>query len=366
MSKKVILLYPYYRGISGAYNRYLLLKKLLNKAGFSVRFIFLYDKTFNSNISKILYRLIKYFKVEFIIFFYAIFKNYYFITDFNPSILAIFSKNVLIQIHDISWENKQFARHNLIFHQIFKLFIKYYSNILTVSKTSMTAIKRVSGRKKIVHYLYNSVSENYIKESNKIGNEKFFLNKNKTSKMLNNGLPNILYIATLIPRKCHFDLLEALSQTEAILNVNLVGLPIDKEILKLIQNKKTPKGNIIRSNINYFPMLSQKEICNLLMYSSAYISTSLVEGFGIPVLEANLYKLPLIIRDIEINRELFPEATFFESTLQLANLLGELKSISNNQIYNRKKIASNITEDNIIDLFNYSNLSNELTRIIKN
>lgn len=366
MHKKIILLYPYYRGISGAYNRYLLLEKILKRAGFSVKFILLYDKKFNSSLSKNFFRFIKFLKVECLIFFYAIFKDYYFITDFNPSIIAIFSKNVLIQIHDISWGNKNFARHNSIFHQIFKFFIKYYSNILTVSKTSMKSIKKVSGRKKIVHYLYNSVNENYIKESNKIGNEKIILYEKYTSKMLNKNLPNILYIATLIPRKCHFDLLEALSKTEEILNVNLVGLPIDKKILESIQTKKNSKGNIFKSNINYFPKLSQKELCNLLMYSSAYISTSLNEGFGIPVLEANLYKVPLIIRDIEINRELFPEAIFFQSTSQLANLLCQVKPLSKNQIEDRKKIASKISEDNIIDLFNYSNLSNELTKIISN
>ena len=48
-----------------------------------------------------------------------------------------------------------------------------------------------------------------------------------------------------------------------------------------------------------------------LLYSSAYVSTSMIEGFGIPVLEAQLYEIPLIIRDIEINRELFPQSLFF-------------------------------------------------------
>ena len=366
MNKKIILLYPYYCGVSGAYNRYILLEQLLKRSGFSVKFILFYDKKYNSNLSKTLYRVINFLKVESLIFFYSILKGYYFITDFNPSIFALLSKKVLIQIHDISWEKKIFARHNSFFYKIFKFFIKYYSNILTVSKTSMKEIKKVSGRKKIVYFLYNSVNENYIKESNKIGKEKFLLKNDNTSKMLNKSLPNILYIATLIPRKCHLDLLEALSKTESILNVNLVGLPIDKKILEFIQTKKTSSGNIIKSNINYFPKLSQRELCNLLIYSSAYISTSLNEGFGIPVLEAKLYKVPLIIRDIDINRELFPQATFFESTSQLAKLLSELKSISKLQIDDRKKIASNISGDNITDLFNYSNLSNELKNIILN
>ena len=366
MNKKVILIYPYYRGISGAYNRYLLLEKLIEKAGFSVKFILFKDRKFNSNFTKFIYKFIKFINIEFLIFFYSVCKNYYLITDFNPSIVALFSKNVLIQIHDVSWENKKFIRHNLFSYKIFKIFIKNYSKILTVSKTSREAIRKVSGRKKEIFILYNSVNQNYIKESNKIGHEKLFIKNSITSKMINRSLPNIIYIATLIPRKGHIDLLEALSKTQTLLNINLVGLPIEKKILDLIQTKKTLNGNIIKSNINYFPKLSQRELCNLLIYSSSYVSTSLNEGFGIPVLEANLYEIPLIIRDIDINRELFPEARFFDSTFQLANLLSEIKPISEFEIEYRKNIASNISEENIKDIFNYLNLSNELKNKIFN
>ena len=365
MNKKIILLYPYFNGISGAYNRYLLLEKLIKKSNISVKLILIKDKKYKSNFIKIIYKLIRFLKVEFIILFYSIFKNYYCITDFNPSILALFSKNVFIQIHDVSWENDKFARHNLIFYEILKFFLKYYSNILTVSKTSMLSIKKTCGRNKRISYLYNSVNTNYISESNNIKNNGPFKIK-IDSKIINLNNPNILYIATLTPRKCHLDLLEALSITNSFLNVNLVGYPTDKRILDLIKTKKTLSGNVIKSNINYFPKLTQKELCNLLFFSSAYISTSLYEGFGIPVLEAQTYKVPLIIRDIDINRELFPEAKFFNSTIQLSNYLKDIKRLSKVELEQRRKIVSKISEDNINVRFNYSHLSRELKKIIFN
>ena len=110
MKKKVILLYPYYR-ISGAYNRYLLLGNLARELVLMLSLSYSKDRKFNSTFTKIIYKLIKFIKVECLIFFYSLFKRYYFITDFNPSIIALFSKNVLIQIHDVSWENKKFVRH---------------------------------------------------------------------------------------------------------------------------------------------------------------------------------------------------------------------------------------------------------------
>ena len=90
------------------------------------------------------------------------------------------------------------------------------------------------------------------------------------------------------------------------------------------------------------------------------------EGFGIPVLEAQLYKIPLIIRDIEINRELFPDAKFFKSNSQLTNLLNDVKSLSKAEIEERKKIISLINQDNINQRFSYSNLSKKLEDIILN
>ena len=162
-----------------------------------------------------------------------------------------------------------------------------------------------------------------------MGNYRDQLGNSMISCGINSNLPNILYIATLIPRKSHIDLLESISNCSSLLNVNLVGLPTEKDILELIKNKKTLKGNHIESNINYFPKLSQKELCNLLINSSAYISTSMEEGFGIPVLEAHLYKVPLILRDIKINRELFPRATFFKSNNELTSLLNNLKNYQN-------------------------------------
>ena len=88
------------------------------------------------------------------------------------------------------------------------------------------------------------------------------------------------------------------------------------------------------------------------------------EGFGIPVLEAQLYKIPLIVRDLDVNRELFPKANFFKTNLQLTKLLNDIKHLSEAEIEQRKRIISNISQDNISHLFSYSSLSKKLNNII--
>ena len=207
------------------------------------------------------------------------------------------------------------------------------------------------------------MNEEFIIQSNNIGKD-YKIDFNLITENNKFNLPSILYIATLIPRKCHLDLLEALSKTDNLFNVNLVGDPIDKEILSYIRNKITPTGRNIESNINYFPKLSQRDLCNLLIHSSAYISTSINEGFGIPVLEANLYDIPIIIRDININRELFPNARFFKSNQELISIMSNIKKLSKFEIIERKKIASKISQTNIMNSFNYINLSQKLKSII--
>ena len=88
------------------------------------------------------------------------------------------------------------------------------------------------------------------------------------------------------------------------------------------------------------------------------------EGFGIPVLEAQLYKVPLIIRDIDINRELYPNAQFFRSNKQLINLLNNIRKLSIEEIKKRNQIVSQINQDTIMKPFDYLTLSKKLKNII--
>jgi len=56
-TKKIILLYPYYNGVSGAFNRYLLLEKLIKKNNIKVKLIKLYERKNSSGLLKIFYKI---------------------------------------------------------------------------------------------------------------------------------------------------------------------------------------------------------------------------------------------------------------------------------------------------------------------
>lgn len=56
------------------------------------------------------------------------------------------------------------------------------------------------------------------------------------------------------------------------------------------------------------------ELINALSHSDVLISTSVVEGFGLPLLEANAIGLQVLARDIQVFRECFPFAVFFDGS----------------------------------------------------
>ena len=126
--KKVILLYPYYCGISGAYNRYLLLEKLFKKTNTKAKFILIKYQKFKFFLVNFIYKFLKFLKIKDFIFFYSVIKNFYFITDFNPSITALFSKNVFVQIHDVSWVNKNFVSDLFFIQYLVLLVLCKYTN----------------------------------------------------------------------------------------------------------------------------------------------------------------------------------------------------------------------------------------------
>ena len=76
--------------------------------------------------------------------------------------------------------------------------------------------------------------------------------------------------------------------------------------------------------------------------------------------------MPLLLRDIEVNRELFSGAKFFKSINELTMLLNDIKPISEDEIKNRKEKLFNLSEDNLMELWNYSTLSKKLRNIIVN
>lgn len=71
----------------------------------------------------------------------------------------------------------------------------------------------------------------------------------------------------------------------------------------------------LKNNVKCAGRVSDEELISLYSNAIAYVSPSLSEGFGIPLIEAMKYEAPLFISDIPIYREVAGNAaTYFDAT----------------------------------------------------
>ena len=75
--------------------------------------------------------------------------------------------------------------------------------------------------------------------------------------------------------------------------------------------------------------LSNVDLCSLFLNTNLFVSLSLFEGFGIPLLDSKCFGIPSILSDIDVYREqheLFPSQTLFLPSHLTPNTLSQHKS----------------------------------------
>jgi glycosyltransferase involved in cell wall biosynthesis len=131
----------------------------------------------------------------------------------------------------------------------------------------------------------------------------------------NNFDSKFLVVSTIEPRKSHEQVLrafEVLWNEGKNFSLTFVGRQ-GWHTEELIDEIKSHPLN--GKFLFWFPKLSDVELSQLYKNSSALINASIGEGFGLPLREALMHKLPLILRDIEVFREVAGEdAWFFTGT----------------------------------------------------
>lgn len=120
----------------------------------------------------------------------------------------------------------------------------------------------------------------------------------------------ILCIATMEPRKnidklikAYIRLPQKIRKKYPLVLVGSIGWK-SEDTLKLMKD--------FQDNIYYFGYLSKRQISSMYKSSFFFIYPSIYEGFGLPVAEASYFRLPLLISNIPVFKELFPFASFFD------------------------------------------------------
>jgi glycosyltransferase involved in cell wall biosynthesis len=174
--------------------------------------------------------------------------------------------------------------------------ITHADQVLTISDTiKQEILERYNIKEDRIKVIYPSFDKSYqTTESNPDIIEKYNISRNQY----------ILSVATLNKRKNLPALIEAFegfSQKHPTLKLVLVGGMGNDKQSELTQNK----------NIIFTGYIPDEELPTLYQNALMYVFPSLYEGFGIPILEAQASKTPVICSDIPVFREVGAESVLY-------------------------------------------------------
>ena len=106
------------------------------------------------------------------------------------------------------------------------------------------------------------------------------------------GVPYILFVGTIQPRKNLVRLIEAFASLQNLTRCNLVIA--GKKGWMYEEIYKAPKKFGVEKMVKFLGYVSDKELAALYQRALLFVLPSLCEGFGLPVLEAMRYGCPVI------------------------------------------------------------------------
>lgn len=217
---------------------------------------------------------------------------------------------IITHIHDISFfAHPEFIKKSDLFFlkALIPVSLKRANKIIAVSQfTKDEIVKHYKIDPEKIEVVYNAVNEDFLR-SDYSGNELFDIRKKY-------NLPEeyALYIGTLQPRKNIPMLVESFSKIKEkfpkiklVLVGNRKAHNFDTRIDETIEKLK------ISDEVVFSGFVDEKEKGALFQLAKVFVFPSLYEGFGIPILEAMSQKLPVLVSDIPVHREIAGDGALY-------------------------------------------------------
>ena len=137
--------------------------------------------------------------------------------------------------------------------------------------------------------------------------------------------PTLLMVGTVEPRKGHapaLDALEALWKDGTDINLVIVGKEGWRSHDLVRRLRRHPQRN---KQLFWLEKASDALLMQLYAQSTALLAASFAEGFGLPLIEAAHYGLPVIARDIPVFHEVAGDFAFYFPNTDSAALADSLR-----------------------------------------
>ena len=232
---------------------------------------------------------------------------------------------IITIVHDISFNfYPQFIKFfDLLFLKILiPVSLRRVDKIIAVSEfTANEIIRYYNINPKRITWIHNAFSEDFLRE---ISQEELL----KIQEKYNLPEKFILYLGTMQPRKNIPHLISAfarikdsLTDTKLILCGNKEAHNFDKKIEKAIAQ------NGLQNDV-YFPgYVADEDKRAIFKLSRVFVSPSLYEGFGIPILEAMALGIPVLASKIPPHEEIAGESILFFEINKKDDFENKLKEI---------------------------------------
>lgn len=263
--------------------------------------------------------------------------------------------NQIVTIHDILFEQKEFKsffplKYRIINSTLFKISAKRADILLTVSEYSRRKISELYGiNKNRIQITPNAVSKSFLNTD--LASNQDILDLGKY----------ILYVSRIEPRKNHLSLLKAFIELDlASKGVKLIFIGkkdiVFADLKVFVDNihEQVSKSIIWLENVSYDELKLYYNHCELFVFPS------FAEGFGIPPLEAMVYKKKMLCANSTAMADFgLPDEVTFDP-----HDVNEIKTKIEQQLH--KNFDLNKDYDKILSKFNWRLIAENYKEIISN
>jgi len=251
------------------------------------------------------------------------------------SVPIFYSRPFVVTIHDLIVNHFPTGHASTLPNSVYGLKLLAYKFVLAQAARKAKKIIAVSNatKEEVIDHLgvnvqrvvvtYEGVSEEILNSKSQISNK----SQNTKSEILNTRY--FLYVGNAYPHKNLDRLLEAFSSLDSDISLILVG----KEDYFYKRLKENVRKMESIKNVSFFQDIGDKELSGLYQNAKALILPSLMEGFGLPALEAMANNCLVLASDIPSLKEVCGDAAIYFDPYNASNIMEKMKEVYSNDAY---------------------------------
>jgi len=137
--------------------------------------------------------------------------------------------------------------------------------------------------------------------------------------------PFIIYTGSLYPHKNVEILIKAIKKLNKEMRFYLVVVCARNIFYEKFLRKVEKLG--AKNYVNFIGFVPDEELAIIYQQAEAFVFPSLIEGFGLPGLEAMACGLPVLASDIPVFREVYKDAALYFNPFSINDLVEKIKKI---------------------------------------